>query len=444
MTPGKRRIALVVVGCAVIAAAWYFQRTARQTLHGQLLVDARAALASGNHAEAEKLSRRIIVGGGSVDEARLVAAEAAVGQGADERALAYLEPLLVGTDASAVTALAAAANIRWDQGDVIQAERHLRRIVEIAPAASPENSYATAKLAYLLTLTGRHWESGPLRLSLVQRDSFQFEDLLLWGNARALVQTDELGRLRQLAPEDPLLMLGAASVAARNKDEETARRLLPAVIAARPDLVDARALEGYLMLDQAGTTADDMRAWNSRLPAASDEHPDIWVVRGLWTKQAGEGAAAGRCFWEAVKRSPNHHTANYQLALVLGEMENQDAAWFRERAEALEELQRMLGILDTQRSDIATMQRVVELNDKLGRAWEVWGWSRVALLVDPSLKWAREARDRAAESIKSSPPQVLPESNPASRFDYSASPLPQWLSETSSPAQGGSSRNTPP
>jgi hypothetical protein len=95
----------------------------------------------------------------------------------------------------------------------------------------------------------------------------------------------------------------------------------------------------------------------------------------------------------------------------------------------LEELQRMLGVLDTQRSDLATMQRVVELNEQLGRPWEVWGWSRVALLVDPSVKWAQRTRDRAAEQIKSSPPQVLAEFDPGVRYDYSTWPLPDWMAD---------------
>jgi len=427
MMLSKRRVLLVALGCLLIGGAWYFQRSAQRTLHGQLLVDARAALAAGKHAEAETLARRIIAAGGFAAESRLVAGEAAVGQGASERALAYLEPLLGGQDSTAVTALGAAATISWDQGDLTQAERSLRRILQI----SPEHPYATARLAYLLTLTGRHWESGPLRLSLMQRDSFEFDDLLLWGNARALVQTDELTRLRQLAPQDPLLMLGAASVAARTNDLESARKLVAAVVAARPDLIEARALQGYLLIDRADVSADEMQAWNRQLPPGSDEHPDIWVVRGLWTKRSGPGTAAGRCFWEAVRRSPNHQTGNYQLALVLRQMESADAEWFRQRAESLEELQRMLGILDTQRGDIATMQRVVELNEKLGRAWEVWGWSRVALLEEPTLKWAQQARDRAAALIKSSPPQVLPDSNPGSRYDYSAWALPDWTSQTS-------------
>ena len=77
-------------------------------------------------------------------------------------------------------------------------------------------------------------------------------------------------------------------------------------------------------------------------------------------------------------------------------------------------------------------RRVVELHEKLGRAWEAWGWSRVALLVDPSLKWAQEARDRAAAHTKSSPPQVLPAHDPASKIDYSAWPLPEWMSKIES------------
>ena len=199
MSVGTRRMALAALACLLIGGAWYFQYSARRTLHEQLLVDARAALAAGNNAEAESLARRVIAAGGDAADSRLLAGEAAVGQGAGQRALAYLEPLLDGNDTKTVTALGAAANIHWEQGDLTQAEECLRRLLKI----SPENTYATARLAYLLTLTGRHWESLPLRLSLIKRDSFEFEDLLLWGNARALVETDELKRLRELASGPP-------------------------------------------------------------------------------------------------------------------------------------------------------------------------------------------------------------------------------------------------
>ncbi len=427
---------LAIAACLLIGAAWYFQRTSRLTLHQQLLFDARAALVNGQHTEAESLARRVIAAGDLTAESRLVAGEAAVGLGASDRALAYLAPLLQGKDSHSVVALGAAANIHWERGELTQAEKLLRRLLEV----KPEQQYSTSRLAYLLTLTGRHWESMPLRLSLMKLDSFQFDDLLLWGNARALVQSDELTRLRRLSPKDPLAALGAACVSARSNDMPAAHKLLEPVLSSRPDLVEPRVLEGYLLLDRGDVTAAEMEGWNRRLPAGADEHPDIWVIRGLWTKRAtpmaersggssdtAAGSAAGRCFWEAVRRSPNHHTANYQLALVLGELGSSDADWFRQRAEMLEELQRMLGVLDTERSDIATMQRVVELNEKLGRAWEVWGWSRAALLVDPSLKWAQQARDRAAELTKSSPPQVLPDFDPGVRFDYSAWPLPDWL-----------------
>lgn len=438
MVKGKVRALLAVVACLSIGAAWYFQRSAQHTLHQQLLVDARTALELGHHEEAESLARRVIASGYLAAESRLVAGEAAMGVGASDRALAYLGPLLAGQDSSSVVALGAAANIHWERGELTQSEQYLRRLLEI----SPEQPYATSRLAHLLTLTGRHWESLPLRLSLLRHDNFEFEDLLLIGNARSLLQTDELTRLRQLSPEDPLVALGAACVLARSNDSTAARKLLEPVLASRPDLVEGRVLEGYLLLDRGELTGGAMEAWNRALPPDADEHPDIWVIRGLWTaratpivEQSGadpratKGSAAGRCFWEAVRRSPNHQTANYQLAQMLRELSSSDAEWFRQRAEMLEELQRMLGVLDTQRSDLATMQRVVELNEQLGRPWEAWGWSRVALLVDPSLKWAQRTRDRAAEQIKSSPPQVLAEFDPGVRYDYSTWPLPDWIAD---------------
>ena len=109
--------------------------------------------------------------------------------------MAYLEPLLDGNDAKAVTALGAAANIHWEQGDLTHAEECLRRLLKI----SPENAYATARLAYLLTLTGRHWESLPLRLSLINATASN-STTCCYGGMRALVETDELSRVGEPGP----------------------------------------------------------------------------------------------------------------------------------------------------------------------------------------------------------------------------------------------------
>jgi hypothetical protein len=174
-----------------------------------------------------------------------------------------------------------------------------------------------------------------------------------------------------------------------------------------------------------------MTTWNRALPPSADEHPEIWVIRGLWTRQQGAAESAVRCFWEAVRRSPNHQLANYQMALVLKQLNHEDAAWFIDRANALEELERMLGVLNTDRADLKTIQRTVQLNQQLGRPWEVWGWSRIALLINSNLAWAKEARDDAMKVLKSDTPQVLPESDPGRRFNYSKFPLPPWLQEES-------------
>jgi tetratricopeptide (TPR) repeat protein len=420
----NRQSLLVTLAVVLIIGAGAFRIFANRVLHNQLLANAQTALDGEEYSLAEELARRLITEQAFEDDARLIAAEAAAKLGANERALAYLTKMLSGRDKNARIAMGVAANICWDQGNVTEAERLLRKVLTL----DPEQPFVLFRLAHLLTLTGRHWESGPMRLTLMRLDQFQFDDLLLWGNSRALLQNDELQQLRRAAPNDPLPMLGEASIAVRKNDFAAAEPLISQVIASRPDLVEARALRGNLLLERADKNAEQIAAWNRELPPAANDHPEIWVIRGLWSKQEGKAEQAVRCFWEALKRSPNHQLANYQISLALKQIGNDDAEWFSARANGLEELERMLGVLDTDRADLKAIQRTVELNQVLGRQWEVWGWSRVALLINPELTWAKDARDAAVKQLQRHTPQVMPDSDPGRRFDYSKFPMPEWVS----------------
>lgn len=422
MMHSRRRSILITVSILLVFAAGLIHLYARRALHGQLLVDARAAVERNDYAEAELLARRLISAHAHQDDARLIAGAAAMKLGANERALAYVIPLLDGRDENARIAIDAAADIRWEQGNATETERLLRKLLDIEP-----DPIATARLAHLLTLTGRHWESGPFRLALMRFDHFQFDDLLLWGNTRALIETEELASLRRASPEDPLLKLGAASIAVRKNETAAAESLLSEVMAARPDLVEAHVLRGMLLSERPGTSVSDMAAWNHALPASAEEHPEVWMVRGLWTRQHDNAEVAARCFWEAVRRSPNHQLGNYQMALAMKQLGREDAEFFSQRANRLEELERTLGVLNTQRSDLVHVKKAVELTELLGRLWEAWGWSRVALLIDGKQAWAIQVRDRAAAALKADPPQVIPAADPGQRFDYSQLPLPDWL-----------------
>ena len=229
-------------------------------------------------------------------------------------------------------------------------------------------------------------------------------------------------------------MLGEASVAARTNQLEIGPNPGEGGRRGQAGFGRGAGPGGLSTLEQVDVAAADIEAWNRQLPAGSDEHPDIWVVRGLWTKRAGPAEAAGRCFWEAVRRGPNHHSANYQLALILGQLESKDENGFAGGRNRSRNYQRHAGRFEypAERYDDAVRGRGAQR--KAGQALGGWGWSRVALLVDPTLKWAEDARDRAAATIKSSPPQVLPEFAPGSRYDYSAwAPRMDW---PVGPAQG--------
>ncbi len=118
-----------------------------------------------------------------------------------------------------------------------------------------------------------------------------------------------------------------------------ARQRTELVVSKRPDLAEAQALLGELLIDNDPAA---LGAWHQKLPVSANLNANIWYVRGLWAQQLGEEKAAARCFWEAIRRSPTHRRANYQLGLACRNIDPTAAAAFSERADQLQEYSELL------------------------------------------------------------------------------------------------------
>ncbi len=150
---------------------------------------------------------------------------------------------------------------------------------------------------------------------------------------------------------------------------------------------------GLLLLDHPSDT--DFLEWHRALPTSCEAHPDVWVARGLWARKQSDLRGAARCFWEALRRQPDHRRATTQLGQVLLTMQPSDATAYQQRALQLQRLHDIVIELHKQYPQFKpeALELVHEagvLCESLGRLWEAAGWSLVALQLDPASTWPQE------------------------------------------------------
>jgi thioredoxin-like negative regulator of GroEL len=395
-----------------------------------LLRDARRELSRGNAVQAEALARRALAAGSSDPWALLVAAEAAITQKRPEAALAYYLQVPDDGSEAGVSGLFGAGEVLIHQGRLMDGEQKVRR----ALAHNPHHLLSHYRLAFILGITGRRWESVPHLLELLRAGRITVEQLVLLGDVERISNEKELlESSRRAAPDDPLPQLGQACVALGINDTQTADKLLRRVLATIPDEIEAQVRRGILLLSTR--SADEFLHWNARVPSAADEHPDLWIIRGRWLADHNEPRPAVRCYWEAVLRDPDSRQANYRLGQMLVESDQSEQAEpFLKRARLIQQLSTVLDGLFHDNHDLQSMHNAAVLTESLGRVWEAWGWARSALAEDPSLAWAQEALVRLQPLLRPDLPRTRPEFNPARKVDLSAFPLPSWKTPSESPA----------
>ena len=135
-----------------------------------------------------------------------------------------------------------------------------------------------------------------------------------------------------------------------------------------------------------------------------------------------------RCFWEAMKRDPNHQAACYQLAINLNKIGATDIGKaFMERARLLQELEVALTRAATHTEWTTELIRpIAENTRKLGRKWEANGWFRELLSLDPRAADARTTIQQLQRELRHVRDLVVSDENLARKFDFATLPLPQF------------------
>ncbi|MFV2066671.1 MAG: FG-GAP-like repeat-containing protein [Pirellulales bacterium] len=390
----------------------------------QLLDEAQFALSLQDYETAERLATQVLVKDRQSLSALLILGDAAARQERWEDAVAYWDQIPDGSGPEGTAGLYAAGRVLlYELHRARQAELRFRRALNNDPDFVP----ALYELARLLGVEGRRWEAVPLFLELLRRGQVDVDQLALLGMPFGVISDPELLRACHTSDrEDPTMLLGVAACTLYALDSPKIKLLLEEVVRTVPDLVDAQARLGSLLLEEGD--AVEFVSWHDKLPEQAGDHPEIWAVRGAWALRHGQKRVAMRCYWETLRRDPNHRPALHQLGrLLIGSKDERGAAPIVTRGQQLHELRQSEDILfHTEHTSLEPIEAVAVKLESLGRVWEAWGWCQVALQMSPTEPWARESSERLSLILSQNPPQTLAISSPIAHLDLSAYPVPKW------------------
>jgi tetratricopeptide (TPR) repeat protein len=251
------------------------------------------------------------------------------------------------------------------------------------------NDKARDRRIYILHLTGQRWKALPDVLWFTDRDNWDFDRMRFVGNhAKPVEEPGLLQDHLKKTPSDPLTKLGLARIAVREGRYQDAIDLISKeILVPSPELVEAHVQLGLALL---ATTPEELRVWNSKLPKESDEHPDVWWIRGKFAMFNKDVTGASRCFGEAIRLDPDHHAAIVAMAQSLAmKGDSQDSQRFQERAEILERLLSQLDQVNPKTSYFPPVEQMAIMTHQLGRLSEAWAWTRMGLVLDSKSKSLR-------------------------------------------------------
>jgi tetratricopeptide (TPR) repeat protein len=285
----------------------------------------------------------------------------------------------------------------------------------------PANALAHERMAFLLQVTGRRWQSVPHLIAILRSGAATREQLTILGDLERPVESaDFIRQCSATNPEDVLVQLGSAVLDLTRGRSTEASQLVGKVVDRAPHLIAAQALLGELLVG-----GDDAAfvAWHSKLPPVAAEYPEIWFVRGLAARRRGNLRVAARCLWETLRLAPTHRRACYQMAQVLVTLGDSAGAEFSERTALMLDLTQALDdVVRTEGHSEAALKRVTDLMEQSGRYLEACAWSVIAVQAFPKSDWPEKTFTRLAPHLDGSTPQTIATKNLALRYDFSRFP----------------------
>jgi tetratricopeptide (TPR) repeat protein len=388
-------VASLVVGGAIICLRPVLFPTHRERLHRQLLV----ALSERNPTVSELAASYCLTYPDDPDS-HWLAAEAATQQGDHAAAIGFYCQLPQDAGKWEFQRELGLGQRMFATGDLVNAEAHLRRAVEI----NPYHLEANNRLGHLLQVCGRAWESNRYFFTQIQRGKCRGDELLGAFASDRFFRHDERLHRMSAEPASPafIAQLANAREALFDNRESDAEEILRNIVSAYPNLGEAQGRLGRIIVDRGDTS--EFLAWRDGLLPDARTHPEVHFIEGLQLRKSGQIEGAIHCFLETLALSSDHLGATLQLASCF-ELSGRTelAARYSERAVLISEIDRQYNVLRSSFSQDMAME-TAELLGRLGRYWEAAGWCFVISNLDSSdqksrfewQKWAARIEDSSS------------------------------------------------
>ena len=393
---------------------------------------------AGDYVKARDLGIKLLATDSRSDSVLMLTAESAQRLQELDEAIKYYDQVSDTDQSQASIARWAAAEVFFHQGKLTPCLQRLEKSLNF----DSSNVRARQKLVEVLHLAGRRWDALPNVIYFVRRDQWDADRLRAIGNpAKPIENEQELARFLTADPTDALPKLGVARMRVREGKYDEAEGLLNEVRNQFPELVELHVQLGKILL---ATRIASIPKWEKSLTRSADLHPDIWWIRGEWSRIDQQYEPAVRCFSEALRLDPDHAAANYGMARSLVRLErNAESSLFAKRSETIEQLTVALDQINTETKYFPPIETMALKTHELGRQCESWAWTRLGLTINPRSKPLLQLFEELKK--KASSVMELRSNNgfPVLGDKYRDLALPNWEKETLDPYRDSEANTIP-
>ncbi len=402
---------LCVVSCGIGATVWWQSRPKA----ADFLRRAQVSLQTSDFEASLLAVEEAIRLGDDSATSRLLAGEAALRLGKRSEALIHFENVNDDAGPESLAARLSSASIMIHMHQIGHAEEQLRRALSI----DYSNEQVHRLLSDSLGIQGRRWESVPHLLHGIRQGDINLQSLCYLADTDRTVELSEEQLAAIVKSDNPKCWLGAACVAVAYRKFERAEELLRKAIATSPDLSEAHARLGKILLSQSDESL--MEEWNANLPGGAEAFPGIWFTRSQWCLKAKLHEQAAACLYRTLTINSSHSAANHQMAHVLSVLGRpNDAEPFRQRGQKLSRLATLANEVYLGDSRSAKLKEAAELVESLGRIHEALGWAVAAKFEHPRESWPVAMQQRLDKSLNTASFSFpIPQPSPAKRLDFS-------------------------
>lgn len=394
---------------------------------------AEKLLTAGEIQEAKKTASEI-----SRDDIQWAAAQFLLGtiewnEGSQQKACEHFDQIPSNGDYKSLQAAELAAGYYLKNCQLSKAAEKLEYVVR----ENPESDSLRATLATILVVGGRRSRADVHLMHLLRKGRIELKELVLLTQPNRLPpESDTFLQCRDKSNNDAMTNYAMASLAMANKQLESAISQLRTAVAVSPGFVEAQAMLGELLLNM---DVARFEGWMGELPDDVINSPDVWFVRGLYSRRTGQLRPAIRCFWETIKKDPLHRRAMYQLGQCLSGLDlaaSQDFSGRSDSMAACEVITERVLIDHGQKTE--EFQQLIRILMDSGRQFEAAAWIQQVGDDRAVNRIPQETLDLLTGLRGLSKPRFTIESDLAKKHDYSSFPVPKLSGDLSSRSQSSS------